>query len=306
MLDVTATEEAFNSKMAAVRTRRDVIEVVGADAAEYLHGQLSQNVTGLTVGDSALTLLLQPQGKIDARMRLSRLSEDRFWLDVESGFGSMALERLARFKLRVDAELTLKDLEMMAVRGPAVDDLIAGGGLLTPPDGAVLDALWPGVSGIDLLGPSVDLPAGLDEGPPEALEGLRVRLGIPAMGSELDASTIPAAAGIVEASVDFTKGCYVGQELVARIDSRGNNTPTRLSGITAVTVADGGSQPASGWQIHQGDDAVGEVTSYVPTSGGGAVGLGYLKRAATVPGPAQLVGADGERVDVDLVELESS
>ncbi|MDH3682051.1 MAG: hypothetical protein OEV40_19105 [Acidimicrobiia bacterium] len=300
MLDGTKTEEAFATSIAAVRTKRDVIEVTGPDAADYLHGQLSQDVLGLEVGRSAWTLLLQPQGKIDARLRLTRLAEDRFWLDVEAGYGQASLERLQRFMLRVGAELQLLTLDLVALRGPAVADLIAGG-LAAPEGGAVLEAMWPG-GGVDLVGAEVAVPDGVPEGDPVALDVLRVRSGIPAMGAELDSSTIPAAAGVVDDSVDFTKGCYVGQELVARIDARGANTPTRLRGIIFGEAARPDDVP-TGSELAAADTVVGHVTSFVRSERSGAMALGYVKRGVEVPSEASVVAADGTVHPVELVEL---
>lgn len=302
MLDADATEAAFETSMAGVRTHRDVVEVVGPDAAEYLHGQLSQDVLGLDVGHSALTLLLQPQGKIDARLRLSRLGDDRYWLDVEPGFGSATLERIERFKLRVDAGVGLNTFEMIAIRGPGCSALTAGEVLEAPDGGALLDALWPGVAGIDLLGPAVEWPAGVPEGPTEALEALRIRLGLPAMGAELDPTTIPHAAGLVESTVDFTKGCYVGQELVARIDARGSNTPTRLRGLRFGAAVDG-HEVAPGDAIVADGASVGTVTSIARSHRLGLVGLGYVKRGVEVPATVTVAATAGSSLAAEVVEL---
>jgi folate-binding protein YgfZ len=299
VLDVEETEQAFASSAAAVRLGRDVVEVAGPDAGTYLHGQLSQDVLGLAVGSSALTLLLQPQGKVEAWLRLTRMGDDRYWLDVATGYGAPTVARLERFKLRTDAELRLATLELVAVRGPAAAAGPFALGFGEPGGGAVLDALWPGIDGFDVLAPDVQLPPGLGEGPPEALEALRIRLGIPAMGAELTDSTIPAAAGIVDRSVDFTKGCYVGQELVARIDSRGSNTPTRLRGIRLA----GPMTAAPGAELVQGDLTVGALTSVATRSPIGPIGLAYVKRAVEVPSAAELVAAGGERVAIEIVEL---
>lgn len=291
----------FDVSAAATATRRDVIEIEGGDAAEYLDGQLSQNVRGLAVEASAMTLLLQPQGKVEAWMRMTRLAEDRFWLDVEAGFGEPALERLLRFKLRVDAELTLSTYEVTAVRGPGAAQGPSAIGIEIPNGAVVLDALWPGVDGFDVFAPIGPwLGDRVPEVPLGALEALRIRLGIPAMGHELDGSTIPAAAGIVEGSVDFTKGCFVGQELVARIDSRGSNTPTRLCGVRLVDHAD----LVVGTPIMLGEKEIGSLTSIAPVAnGGGAAGLSYIKRAVDVPTTATVIDRSGDSVDVELVEL---
>jgi len=286
----------------AARTVRDVVVVSGPDAGEYLQGQLSQNVLRLEVGASAMTLLLQPQGKIDAWMRLSRVDEADYWLDVEAGFGALAQERLQRFKLRVDCTVSRRSEEMVAVRGPAAEAGAEALGFTIDDHAVVVDAHWP-VAGFDVIGAATVIPSGLDEAGVDDLEALRIALAVPAMGRELDETTIPAAAGIVEESVDFTKGCYVGQELVARIDSRGSNTPTKLRRLRLGRLD--GEQVASAGAIISVDGAeVGVITSVAasPGSEAGLIGLAYIKRAVDMPSNAEVIDDQGRSVAVKLVE----
>lgn len=307
MLDLKTAEQSARDDVVAVAVERDVLNVSGPDAGTYLQGQLSQDVTGLSVGETTWTLLLQPQGKVDAWLRIHRLEESAFVLDVEAGFGQAALDRLKRFMLRVDMEIEVETVTMLALRGPG--SAAAAG---TVVDGVLtLDASWAGSDGVDLLklGPSnVDqaepsttawLSADVPVGPTVLLDVLRIQQGRPAMGAELDESTIPAAARIVEASVDFTKGCYVGQELVARVDSRGNNTPTKLYGLRFS----GADAPAPGAELLMDGNAAGTVTSVAVSPANGPIGLGYLKRAVEVPAELQVIGADGAPVTVAAVEL---
>jgi folate-binding protein YgfZ len=120
------------------------------------------------------------------------------------------------------------------------------------------------------------------EGTLEQYEALRIECGVPAMGRELTDRTIPAEAGqsVIDRSVSFTKGCYTGQELVARIDSRGGNVPRRLRGL----VLDGEGLPAPGAAVRVGDDEVGTVTSAAWSDRLDAViALAYVKRDVDVP-----------------------
>ncbi len=290
MLTLEESEVAFARSAAFVLTERDVVEVVGPDAAGYLQGQLSQNVESMAVGDVAYTLLLQPQGKVDAWLRLHRVGDEHFWMDVEPGFGPRVTERLERFKLRMKADITARTMPVLSVRGPGA---AAVADLPLPPDARVLTVPWLVLdapdgqsSGADVFVADAASAAGIvaksiPEAPAGALELWRISHGRPAMGTELDESTIPAAAGVVAVSVDFTKGCYVGQELVARIDSRGNNTPTRLVKVTI----DGPQAPAAGSPLTMDDLEVGTVTSAAVSPSTGAVALAYVKRGAQVPGP---------------------
>jgi folate-binding protein YgfZ len=109
---------------------------------------------------------------------------------------------------------------------------------------------------------------------------VRIEAGIPVMGRELDEGTIPAEAGVVDMSVSFTKGCYTGQELVARIDSRGGNVPRRLQGV----VLGGGAVPRPGARVFSGEKDVGRLTSVAPSPARPAtLALAYVGRAVTPP-----------------------
>lgn len=266
---------------------RDVLVVAGADAEAYLQGQLSQDVEALDVGESAWSFVLAPNGKVTAWFRITRRPDD--WvLDVDRGAGDALGARLTRFLLRTDATFTPVQWDGVALRGPDSDRV---GGELASSVEVAADAGWPGIDGVDLLGPSLDLPADLATGNAGELEARRIEAGVPAMGSEIDESTIPAATGVVERSVSFTKGCYTGQELVARINSRGGSTPTRL----CRARADG--EVTAGASLSVDGDEVATVTSAVPSpSGAGTVALAYVKRAVEVPVPA--VTADGVVVDL--------
>jgi folate-binding protein YgfZ len=142
----------------------------------------------------------------------------------------------------------------------------------------------PGVPGFDLLGPDVHLPEGAVAVSADAYEALRIEAGVPRMGTELDESTIPAATGLVERSVSFTKGCYTGQELVARIDARGGNVPRRLRGV----VVSGNVLPPPGAVVAAGDKEVGALTSVGESLERRApVALAYVQRS--VEPPAEVV-----------------
>ena len=258
----------------AVRRPRDVVAVVGPDARTYLQGQLSQDVEALEVGGSAETFLLQPAGKVDAWMRVSRLADDHFLLDVEEGFGPQVVARLTRFLLRTDCTVQEAQWDLVTV-------IDAETSAFSPPVGGLALAVeWPGLVAVDLLGPSVELPAGLAEGSSRDWEARRIAAGIPAMGSEMDSTTIPGSTGVVERSASFTKGCYTGQELVARVNSRSAGTPTRI-----VRAVGSGPAPAVGSDVTVDSDPAGHLTS-VATLGDGFVALVSVRRAVATPAEA--------------------
>ena len=270
----------------AVRRQRDVVAVVGPDARTYLQGQLSQDVEALEVGGSAETFLLQPAGKVDAWMRVSRLADEHFLLDVEEGFGPQVVARLTRFLLRTDCTVQEVQWDLLTV----ID--AEASAFSTPVGGLALAVEWPGLVAVDLLGPSVELPAGLAEGSSRDWEARRIAAGIPAMGSEMDSTTIPGSTGVVERSASFTKGCYTGQELVARVNSRSAGTPTRI-----VRAVGSGPAPAAGSDVTVDSDPAGHLTS-VATLGDGFVALVSVRRAVATPAeamagatPVSLLGA---------------
>ncbi len=277
---------------------RDVVRVAGPDAVAYLQGQISQDIDALAIGSSARSFVLQPTGKVDAWARATRIAADEVVLDVDGGHGDALAARLRRFLLRTKADVDALDWRAVAIRGPrAAEAIPAGAG----DDALVTPAGWPGVDGVDLLGPAVDPPPGVPEVDASAYESLRIRSGVPRMGAELTGATIPAETGrwVVDASVSFTKGCFTGQELVARIDSRGGHVPRHLRGL----VADAGELPPVGAPVVVDGAEVGRVTSAAPAPGTGrALALAYVGRAVTPPAAAEVSGG-GPGLPVTVVDL---
>jgi folate-binding protein YgfZ len=314
--DVGALEAdtaALRKGAGAFRSARDVLAVRGPDAEEYLQGQLSQDVTGLAVGATADSLLLEPDGKLSALLRVTRTDGQGFVLDVDAGYGDAVVARLRRFLLRAKVEMEMLDWRCLSLRGAGVDE--HAGGLLTVLAERGVLALpfeWNGWHGVDLLGPSdvvlgpegLDLPEGIVSCGADAVEACRIVSGVPAMGAELTAKTIPHEAGVVARTVSFTKGCYTGQELVARIDSRGGNVPRRLVGIVAPAGPPELDVLSPGMTLHGGevpdgdgaaaDKVVGTLTSAAWSVELGAwAGLAYLHRNVDAPGPVRLRSGDG-------------
>lgn len=300
-LDLAPSYRALTSAAGAFELHRDFVSVRGPQAREYLQGQLSQDIDALGVGLSALSLLLEPQGRISAFLRITRMEEDAFVLDTDAGFGPAVITRLNRFKLRTKADIeTLDAWRCLAVRGPEAERAVISG--LTDVAGTELRAAftWPGLEGIDLIGPDPRAPDDVPRCSPGAYDALRIEAGLPAMGRELEEKTIPEEAGVVAAAVSFTKGCYTGQELVARIDSRGANVPRRLRGVIALDES--ASAPIRvGATLHIGDSEAGTVTSSAVSPALGPVALAYVKRAHAVPARATVDGA--EPIGVEVLEL---
>lgn len=291
------------------RIRRDVVVVSGPDAVTWLQGQLSQDVAGLPVGGAAPTFVLSPQGKVAGWGRVARPADDVLRIDVDPGAGPAWIARLERFKLRTKADLALHEgVEAVAVRGLA--DVPRG---VEVPPVALCPIAWPDSTGFDVIDPGPELTAalvgavvaggGVEVGP-AGYDGLRIRAGVPRWGAEIDDDTIPASLGqwAVDASVSFRKGCYTGQELVARIDSRGGHVPRRLAVVALDGGPDGGEPPAPGAEVIAADGtSIGPLTSVAadPVEPARVVGLVSVPRAIELPvdvrvleraGRAQLAG----------------
>ena len=280
-MDLADDYRALRTDAGAIDLPRDFLRVWGPDAVSWLQGQLAQDVAALGVGAAADSLLLQPQGKVDALVRVLRTGADELVLDVDEGFGDAVLARLRRFKIRIKADVEPLPWRCIAVRGPRAHEVAAGAS-----GGTLVDSDWPGLPGVDVVGEAPLAPEGVRRCSLAAWHAVRVEAGVPAMGAELTERTIPAEAGIVDRSVSFTKGCYTGQELVARIDSRGGNVPRRLRGVVVAGVS-GGMEPPVGASVVAGGREVGTLTS-VASSPGGAVALAYVRRDVEPPADAEV------------------
>lgn len=259
-------------------SKRDVVRVSGSDAVSYLQGQISQDVEGLSEGASAHSLILQPMGKVDAWFRITRVASDEFLLDVDAGWGETLVARLKRFMLRVDVELALEAWDFHAYRGQT-------------PDGVDAPIVAEAHGGADVLAPVLETPDA-EMISDEQFNAMRIEAGRPAMGAELTEDTIPASAGIVNESASFTKGCYTGQELVARVDSRGNNTPVQLRRFRGS-----GTTPSAGDPVLVDGAEAASLTS-VASIEDGWVALGFLKRSAADAN-------QGEESDGSVVKIEA-
>jgi len=235
--DVTAEYLALRSGRGFVTGFSEIVWASGADTVEFLDGQVSQDVAAMPVGSTARSFVLEPRGKLVAMPWLLR-GADRVGLVVGAGRGAAVIEHLERFKFRVDVDLNIDPSETTEVWGGNLEDALAGFDL--PSDLGWIDrdpvaALLVGdpLCRLVLTGLESNAAPDLDfvEAGRVAADSVRVEAGEPVMGVDVDAGTIPQETGLVSAAVSFTKGCYVGQELVARIDSRGR-VNRRLVGIS--------------------------------------------------------------------------
>jgi folate-binding protein YgfZ len=261
----------------ATRIERDVVVVTGADAGEYLQTQLSQDVLSIEVSESAWSFLLTPKSEIVALMRVTRSGDEEFILDMEPGWGDTVRRTIDEFLGRMDVCFDQATWPGVAWRGNAPE----------PVDAPICaDNPWMGVVGLDVVGPDVQMPADATEAAWLDLEQTRIGSGWPSMSADIAGTVTPAMTGLVAQTVGFEKGCYTGQEFVARVHYRGADPPRRLVRLTF----DDDTTLAPGAPIIVDAVEVGEVTSM-----GRGVALGYLKRGCETPS-AGLVGNVGVRL----------
>jgi folate-binding protein YgfZ len=290
------------------RSERGKLLLRGAEAAEYLQGQLTNDIVGLAVGDGCYAALLDRKGHMQADMRVLRTAEDEIWVDTEVSALEATRRHLEMYKIGRDVEL--EDVSsrrgLLSLIGPRSAELAGSPPLpeyaCEPLAAGGIECLAVGTAlGVDLIVPSEDAErlraalnqAGAVEVGADAAEILRIEAGTPRFGAEMDSSTMPAEAGIVAAAVNFEKGCYIGQETVARLYYRGK--PNRhLRGLRLSTPV------ATGAPLILGDKEVGRVGGSCVSPVHGPIALAILRRDAE-PGAELAVGEDG--VTARVVDL---
>jgi folate-binding protein YgfZ len=261
-----------------VSPAHDLLWVEGPDAATYLDGLVSQSVLDMADGSVRRSLLLSPRGKLDAPLWLLAGS-GRIGIAVDGGHGGAVASSLSRFKLRVEAEIVADDRPLTEVWGEVAGDLIEPGRWIDTEDLiADLPMVHGGVRRV-LTTRRLDV----DAASPELGAAMRIAAGEPRLGVDIGEDTIPQEAGIVDGAVDFEKGCYLGQELVARIDSRGH-VNRYLRGLRLQAPV------AAGSEVRHNGAAVGSVTSSAVSPDLGPIALAMIRSEVEV-GHAVTVGA---------------
>ena len=289
------------------RAGRRVIEVSGTEAGEYLQGQLTQDVESLEPGTGAYSALLDRKGRMQGDMRVLRL-DDAFGIGTEEVAAPAVITHLERYKIGRDVEIVDRtdELAVVSVIGPAATEVVLGGPL--GPEHAHREHDLGGIAtvatatelGLDLtfardrleslVGALTD--RGAEPVAEEAAEILRVESGRPRFGRDMTTATIPQEAGINERAVSFSKGCYIGQETVARLHYKGK--PNRhLRGLRLSAPA------AHGDAVRLGDRELGTIGTAVISPAHGPIALAILRREAE-PGDTVAVGDTAEAVLVTL------
>jgi folate-binding protein YgfZ len=290
------------------RLGRGKLLLKGSEAAEYLQGQLTNDIEALAPGEGCYAALLDRKGHMQADMRVLRVADDEIWVDTEAEALAATRRHLEMYKVgrEVEVEDVTETRALLSLIGPRSAELSSAPPL---PEYACKPLSIDGIEcfaigtqlGIDLIAAAADAErlraalseAGAVEVSPEAVEILRIEAGTPRFGAEMDSSTMPAEAGIVEAAVNFEKGCYIGQETVARLHYRGK--PNRhLRGLRLSAPAEPGAA------LLAGEKEVGRVGGSCVSPIHGPIALAILRREAE-PGVELLVGEDG--VTAQVVDL---
>jgi folate-binding protein YgfZ len=273
------------------RPDRGLLVLSGPEAAEYLQGQLTNDTEAIGPGEWIYAALLDRKGHMQADMRVLRPGEGPdLWLDLEPEGLAAASRHLQMYKIgrAVEVKDESEGHTLLSLIGPRATEFAR----------AVECVSLRTDEGVDLIVPAAErdrvrdalLAAGAVEVSAEAAEILRIEAGRPRFGAEMGTATMPAEADIVERAVSFTKGCYIGQETVARLHYKGK--PNRhLRGLRLSGRAEPGDSVAIG------EKEVGEVGSAAVSPALGPIGLAILRREAE-PGTTVAVGEDGVTAEV--------
>jgi len=271
------------------RSERGKLALTGPGAKEFLAGQVTNDTEALAPGSGCYAAFLTPKGKMLGDLRILDRGEE-LSLDTERVALQALFDMIRRFKIGYDVQLHKRTVEcaLLSLIGPTATRIVNVEGL---PDtehanvraqiGGMQVVLVRTDVGIDIICNVADssavsealLQAGAQPVSEAAAEIVRVEHGRPRYGVDLDDTVIPQEAGLNERAVSFTKGCYVGQETVARLHYRGKpNRHLRGLGLSAPV------EP--GAELRLGERVVGHLTSAVLSPANGPIGLALIRREA--------------------------
>jgi tRNA-modifying protein YgfZ len=264
------------------RSHREIVRIAGEDRLSWLHSLTTQDLEHLEPGSAAQALVLSPQGHIEHHLTLAD-DGTAVWAHVEPGTAGALLAFLQsmRFLLKVDLADVTSDFAVLTLMGPQRPAAAPDGAVVAMPDAFGMDVVVPRDRLSEIAAAVADggaAVAGL-----AAYEALRIAAHRPRFGLDTDHKTLPHEVGWIETAVHLTKGCYRGQETVARVHNLGH-PPRRL----ILLHLDGSEDrlPVHGDPVTRDDTTVGFVGSAARHFELGPVGLGLIKR--TVPVDAAL------------------
>ncbi len=289
------------------REDRAWLSLSGSDSAEFLHSQITNDIEGLAAGSGCYALLLDRKGHLQADMRVLRLAEDELLVETGADTRDRLLKHLGMYKIGRKVEVAPADRTTISLIGPGAIEVTG----LAPGDEH--DFTPATIAGAECLAVATDL--GLDvvcetgalapvrdelesrRGIPvsaAAAEIVRVESGRPRFGFEMTEASMPAEAGIVDRAVSFTKGCYIGQEPVARLHYKGR--PNRhLRGLRLNGPA------AAGDTVRLGERDLGTIGTAVLSPASGRIGLAILRKEAE-PGSTVTVLTDSGETEATVID----
>lgn len=290
------------------RSGRAWLEVSGPDAAEYLQSQVTNETEELAAGSGVYAALLDRKGHLQADMRILRLAEDSFLIDAEKSAGPALFKHLSMYKIGRKVDVTETGRSLFSLVGPAAFEVtgrapgsendftratIAGAECLVVATWLGLDVIAAPEDGAAVLAQlEEDRAIPVSE---TALEILRVERGRPRFGADMNESNMPAEAGIVDRAISFTKGCYIGQEPVARLHYKGR--PNRhLRGLRPL------GQVTAGDAVRLGDRELGQIGTVAISPASGRIAMAILRKEAE-PGSVVEIETTGGPIEAEVVEL---
>ncbi len=296
------------------RSHRAVLQVPGPDRLDWLHTICSQHLSALADGDSREALVLSPHGHVELHWQVTELG-DTVWLDTEPDSGAASLAYLQKmvFLRRVEPADVSADWAVISLVGPRTPQTLTAAGLPVPeaperalplPGGGFVRRMaWPSSDAADLIVPRASaaavrqalVDAGAARAGLWAFEALRVQGRRPRAGAETDHRTIPHEVGWIGRAVHLDKGCYRGQETVARVHNLGR-PPRRL--VLLHLSGDSDELPPSGSPVDFSGRAVGFVGTALHHYELGPIALAVIKRSIPEDATLSVVGQQAAQ-DVD-------
>lgn len=324
--DVRAEHEVAFAGAAICDARdRGVIEIRGRDRATWLHNLVTNTIKTLQPGEGNYGFAINVKGRILMDFNMLVLG-DAIWLDIDRRLIAKALAHFDRYTITEDVQCRDRSGEFarIALTGPKAAEIADALGATNAPVMAALSSApvalagrhrlmvrhdFAGVFGVEFFVESEDAarcwerlleigaPVGLRPVGRAAIETLRIEAGIPRYGQDIDEEVLPAETDQIERAISYVKGCYLGQEVVERMRSRG----ALARKLVGLRFSDEGVQPAA--PLRAGEAEVGRVTSVCRSFALAArIGLGYLRTGHTEPGTRVSVGAAGA-VTAEVVPL---
>lgn len=308
----TAAEHRALRETAAVLdlSMRGRVCLLGADRATFLHGQVTNDIKRLRAGEGCYAALVTHKGRMESDLQVWNLGEELL-LDFEPGLVAAVTRRLEKFIVAEDVQVVdvAPHYGLLSVQGPRSAEAVAALGLFNPLPAApyhsagVADATLGQIylmnqprlrtSGFDLFVPLNSLAAVADKliaaaravggraAGWEAAEIARIETGIPRFGADLDETTLPPEAGLDAKAVSYTKGCYIGQEVLNRIRTIGHVNRI-LVGLRLPTGT--AALPARGDKLLREGKEAGVITSAAQSPAFGNIALGFVRREHADPG----------------------